>query len=103
VSDFLAFAFCAATGFAFAAMLSHFYQWVTAERADFSLTRTSPLGLAMTVVLSMFAGPFIVCQKVLAGLRSREIPALQALFGAVVAGMWSVCAGIFYLSLLLAV
>jgi hypothetical protein len=34
------------------------------------------------------------------GLRSRELQALPALVGVVIAGMWSVCAGIFYVSLL---
>ena len=94
-------AFCAATGFATAATISSFYQWVTAERADFSLSKTGLLGVALTILISMFAGPYIVTQKVIAGLRSKEIHALPAFFGAVVAGMWSVCAGIFYLSLLI--
>jgi hypothetical protein len=49
----------------------------------------------------MFGGPFIVVQKVLAGLRSRELRALPAFLGVLVAGMWSVCAGIFYISLLI--
>ena len=48
----------------------------------------------------MFGGPFIVVQKVWRACRSRELQALPALFGVVVAGMWSVCAGIFYVSLL---
>ena len=57
-------------------------------------------GIAVSVLLSMFGGPFIVMQKVVAGLRKQEIHALLALFGTLIAGMWSVCAGLFYLSLL---
>ena len=53
-------------------------------------------GLGLAVVISMFGGPFIVVQKVVAGLRAREISALPAAVGVIVAGMWSVCAGIFY-------
>jgi hypothetical protein len=49
--------------------------------------------------MSMFGGPFIVTQKVFAGLRSRELKAVPAVLGMIVVGMWSVCAGIFYLSL----
>ena len=50
----------------------------------------------------MFCGPFIVVRKVVAGLRARELTVLPALVGVVIAGMWSVCAGIFYVSLLIA-
>ena len=88
-------------GFVTAATISSFYQWVTSERADFSVERASFGGLAVAVMISMFGGPFIVMQKVLAGLRARELRAVPALLGVIVAGMWSVCAGIFYLSLLL--
>ena len=50
----------------------------------------------------MFCGPFIVVRKVVAGLRARELKVLPAVIGVVIAGMWSVCAGIFYVSLLIA-
>ena len=103
VSGLFAFAFCAATGFVFAATLSSLYQWVTSEPADFSIARAGLPGIAVVVVLSMFAGPFIVWQKVMAGLRTREINPVPATLGLALAGVWSVCAGIFHLSLLLAV
>ena len=90
---------CAAIGFASAGTIASFYQWITSERADFTIGRPSPAGLAVLVVLSMFGGPFIVAQKIVAGLRTHELRALPAAVGVVVAGMWSVCAGIFYLSL----
>ena len=41
-------------------------------------------------------------RRVLEGLKSRELKVLPALAGTVLAGMWSVCAGIFYVSLLIA-
>ena len=49
----------------------------------------------------MFCGPFIVVQQVLDGLQFAELKVLPALLGAIIAGMWSVCAGIFYVSLLI--
>ena len=88
-------------GFVTAATLCSFYKLVTSERADFSLAQRSVPGIAFAVVMIMFAGPFIVVQKVIAGLRSREISILPAMIGGIVAGMWSVCAGIFYISLLI--
>jgi hypothetical protein len=101
VSEFEVFLFCAAVGFASAGTIASFYQWVTSERADFSISRPSLAGWVVVVLISMFGGPFIVVQKVLAGLRSQEIRALPAVIGVVVAGMWSTCAGVFYLSLIL--
>ena len=102
MSEAAVFAYCAAVGFASAATIATFYQWVTSETAELFTARASAAGLAFTVVLSMFCGPFIVVRKVVAGLRSRELTVLPAIVGVVIAGMWSVCAGIFYVSLLVA-
>lgn len=101
MTEYGVFAYCAAVGFVTAATIASFYQWVTSERADFSLARTGLSGVILVILISMFGGPFIVVQKVVAGLRSHQITALPAVLGIAVAGMWSVCAGIFYLSLLL--
>ena len=100
MTEFGLFAFCAATGFVSAGTISSFYQWVTSERADFSVERKTTPGILIAILLTMFAGPFIVAQKVIAGLRTQEIRALPAIFAALISGMWSVCAGVFYLSLL---
>jgi hypothetical protein len=100
VSELGILAYCAAVGFAAAAVIASLYQWITAERADFLVARTSLLGMVVSVLITMFAGPFIVARKILVGLRSKELSALPALIGAILTGMWSVCAGIFYVSLL---
>ncbi len=102
MSNIGVFAYCAAMGFVAAATIATFYQWVTSEAAELFSVRATLWGLAFTVVLSMFCGPFIVVRKVIAGLRSRELKALPAIIGVVIAGTWSVCAGIFYVSLLIA-
>ena len=96
------FAYCAAVGFVAAATLSSFYELVTSRRADFSLPGGGLSKIAVVLVMSMFAGPFIVIQKLIAGLSSREISIIPAAFGAIIVGMWSVCAGVFYVSLLIA-
>ena len=101
MSELLVFAFCAAMGFVLAGTVSSFYKWMTSEPADFSIARSGFVGLLIAVLLSMFGGPFIVVQKVLAGLKSRQLSAVPVLFGVAVAGMWSVCAGIFVISLLI--
>ena len=100
VSQLAIFAYCAAMGFVAAATIATFYQWVTSEKAELFSARASVPGVVLVVLVSMFAGPFIVASKVLAGIRAGEIRVIPAIVGAAVAGMWSVCAGIFYVSLL---
>ncbi len=89
-------------GFVAAATIATFYQWMTSESAELFAVRPSFSGLAFAVLLSMFCGPFIVVRKVVTGLRSHELKMLPAVIGVTIAGMWSVCAGIFYVSLLVA-
>jgi hypothetical protein len=89
-------------GFVVAATISSFYQWVTSERAELFAVRPNVWGLIFAVLLSMFCGPFLVVRRVVEGLKTHELKLLPALVGAVIAGMWSVCAGIFYVSLLVA-
>lgn len=99
--DVLLLLFCAATGFAMAGTITSFYQLVTAEPADFLAGRESVAGNLVAVLLAMFGGPFIVTRKIMAGLRAGSVTLLPAAFGLVVAGMWSVCAGLFFLHLLI--
>jgi hypothetical protein len=102
VSNLGIFAYCAAIGFAMAATIATLYQWITSERPELFAMRPSALGLFLAIMLSMFCGPFLVVRRVLDGLRARELKVLPALVGTVIAGMWSVCAGIFYVSLFVA-
>lgn len=101
MSELGVFAYCAAIGFVAAATLATFYQWVTSERAELFAVKPTVPGVVFAILLSMFCGPFIVVRRVVSGLRERELAALPALLGVMVAGMWSVCAGIFYVSLML--
>lgn len=103
MSELGVFAYCAAIGFVVAATLASLYQLVTSERAELFAVKPTVPGVAFAVVLSMFCGPFIVVRRVVSGLRAREINALPALVGVLIAGMWSVCAGIFYVSLMVSV
>ena len=100
MSELGLFAFCAAMGFVAAGTISSFYRWVTSEPADFSVERKGIPGVILSIVISMFAGPFIVVEKVIAGVRAHQIRALPAALAVVLSGMWSVCAGVFYISLL---
>jgi hypothetical protein len=100
VSQVGVFAYCAAFGFVVAATLANFYQWVIAERAELFAVKPTVPGVVFAILLSMFCGPFIVIRRVVSGLREHEITMLPAVIGVIIAGMWSVCAGIFYVSLM---
>lgn len=103
MSEFLTFLYCAATGFVVAGVIASFYQLVTLQAADFLVTQKSVAGHLIAVLLSMFAGPVILAGKVVTGLQSRTIAVLPAFVGFMVVGMWSVLAGLFYLSVVLSV
>ncbi|MYZ47832.1 DUF6949 family protein [Propylenella binzhouense] len=99
--DLQVFVFCMAMGFALAGAVSSFYQLVTSEPANFRIGANSVFGNLTAVVISIFGGPFIVARLVLRGLRTREMSVAPVLVGLVVSAMWSTCAGIFFLSVLL--
>lgn len=100
--DLALFAYCAAIGFAAAGAVSSLYQLLTAEAADFTVHRSGVAGNVVAVLVSMFGGPAIIARKVVVGWRSRELTALPAAVGFTVAGVWSTCAGVFFVSLLAA-
>jgi hypothetical protein len=101
VSELGVFAYCAAVGFVVAATLTSFYQLVTKQQAELFAVKPTVPGVVFAVVMSMFCGPFLVVRRIISGLREREIAALPALLGVLIAGVWSVCAGIFYVSLMI--
>ena len=101
MSELAVFAYCAAIGFVAAATIANFYQWVTAQRAELFAVKPTVSGVAFAVVLGMFCGPFLVVQRIVLALRTREIAMLPAAVGVLIAGMWSVCAGLFYVSLMM--
>ncbi|WP_156953261.1 DUF6949 family protein [Afifella pfennigii] len=103
MSELQVLVFCAVTGFVAAATVASFYQWVTSQPADFRITAYSWSALSVTALLCVAAGPFIVAQRVRAALASEGTKLVPVLFGLAVCGLWSVCAGTLFLSLLIVV
>jgi hypothetical protein len=100
MTELLVFFFCAAIGFAIAGTAASFYQLVTAKPADFLVAHSGVTGNLVVVLLTMFGGPFIVTRKILDGMRAGQLTPLPAALGLLVVGLWSVCAGLFFLGLL---
>jgi hypothetical protein len=100
MADLLVFLFCAAIGFAMAGTTASLYQLVTAKPADFLVAHSGITGNLAIVLLTMFGGPFIVMRKIMDGMRAGQLTPLPAALGLLVVGVWSVCAGLFFLGLL---
>ena len=103
MGQFQAFSFCLVIGFVAAGTIASFYQLVTSERADFFASRETRIGWVIAVVLIMFGGPAIVARRIWQGIASRQMSPSVAAAGTVFAGMWSVVAGIFFVSLMIGV
>jgi cytochrome bd-type quinol oxidase subunit 2 len=98
MGELLALLFCATIGFVLAGVVASFYQLLTSEPADFFMPRATVSGNVVAVLLTMFGGPLFVMRRVVEGLRRRDINVLPAAAGVLFAGMWSVVAGIVFLS-----
>lgn len=92
---------CAIAGFVMSGVIGSFYQLLTAEKPDFMVTKATVGGNVAAVLMSMFAGPIILANKVIGGLGRNEMTVPWALINTAIAWIWSVCAGVFYFSLII--
>jgi hypothetical protein len=83
-----------AVGFAVSGVVSSFYQLVTSEHPEFLPFSKSPGAVMATIMLSMFAGPFIIARKAWAGLVNRETQAPLILLLLAICGLWSFYSGV---------
>lgn len=101
MSQGLILAFCTMMGFALAGAVSSLYQLVTSRTVEFQAFRQTAAGTAAALLISMFGGPFIVVRNILVGVRKRELGPVPVLVGLTISGIWSACAGVFFLSFVL--
>jgi len=95
--------FSAGFGFAVAGAVSSLHRLLTADGAGRlpNAGRGFSGNLAATLLI-IVGGPFVMAEKALAGLRARRFSGAVAGIGLLAAFLWSVCAGLFYMSLMLA-
>jgi hypothetical protein len=95
-------AYAAATGFVSAGLLASFYQLMTTEPPRFRVAETSIVAGTLSVILCMFAGPFMLMRVALFNHGAL----LQSAGSRVVAGLlasgWSFCSGVVVLQFVLA-
>lgn len=89
-------------GFVLAGTLASFYQFIANRPVRFMVSVESWLMALASILLCIFAGPFIIMRNALRGRRIEHRP-IGWLFGSsAIAGVWSLCSGIVVLNLILA-
>ncbi|MCB1459488.1 MAG: hypothetical protein KDJ48_09550 [Nitratireductor sp.] len=101
MGDWWLFGFVIAFGFTTAGLIAGIHSAATASAPSFRLYLHSPLAVAWSVAVCMFAGPWLVLSQ---GLRyfangRLPVPAFGLLAGLSV--VWSFCSGVFVVELLL--
>jgi len=83
-----------AVGFAMSGVAASFYRLVTSEKADFLPFSSSFTGNIVAILLSMFAGPFIIAGKVRNGLKKQEMTGPLIALLLLICSIWSFYSGV---------
>ena len=83
-----------AVGFAMSGAAASFYRLVTSESADFLPFSSSFAGNIVAILLSMFAGPFIIACKVRNGLKNEEMAGPLVALLLIICSIWSFYSGV---------
>lgn len=92
-----------AVGFATSGVASSFYQLMTSERPEFLPFSSSLTANVIAILLSMFAGPFIIFRKVWSGITNREMQLPLVALLVVICTLWSFYSGVAVLYITVAI
>ncbi|GGB59568.1 hypothetical protein GCM10011316_34480 [Roseibium aquae] len=92
--DLLIAGYIACAGFVAAGLLGSFYQLLTNHPPRFTFPVESVVGTVVSIVVCMFAGPFIIMRNAIRGRRIENRPLGWLVASSTIAGMWSLCSGI---------
>ena len=100
--EMFALAYASCIGFVCAGILGSLYQLIATRPVRFVVSVESWFSAFMSILLCVFAGPFIIMRNALRGRRIEHRP-IGWLFGSsAIAGVWSACSGILVLNAILA-
>jgi hypothetical protein len=103
----LLFTYAAACGFVVAALLATGYQLVANRPARFEMVRdvaeASLFGAVGRALLVIWAAPYIIMRNAVRGRLVERRPLGWLVASFLIAGIWSVCAGIIVLSFAIAI
>ena len=83
-----------AVGFAMSGVTASFYRLVTSESADFLPFSGSLTANIIAILLSMFAGPFIIARKVWSGLKNQDMKTPLVALLLFICSIWSFYSGV---------
>ncbi|WP_428641066.1 DUF6949 family protein [Roseibium sp.] len=93
--------YIACAGFVAAGVLGSLYQLVTKEPPRFNFTGESVLSFLAGMFMCIFAGPFIIMRNAIRGRRIENRPLGWLVASSTIAGMWSMCSGLFVMNVAL--
>ncbi|SNZ08490.1 DUF6949 family protein [Cohaesibacter gelatinilyticus] len=100
--EMFALVYASCIGFVCAGILGSLYQLISARPVRFVVSVESWFSAFASILLCVFAGPFIIMRNALRGRRIEHRP-IGWLFGSsAIAGVWSACSGILVLNMILA-
>lgn len=94
LSELFIAAYIGCSGFVAAGILGSFYQLVTGEPPKFALQLETWLKGMSSLLMCIFAGPFIIMRNAIRGRRIEHRPIGWLVASSTIAGMWSICSGL---------
>lgn len=91
---FVAF-YIGSAGFVSAGLIGSFYQLLTDQPPRFNIAVESLFGAIAVVTVCLLAGPFIIMRNAIRGRRIEGRPLGWLVASSTIAGMWSLCSGLF--------
>ncbi|MBC00987.1 MAG: hypothetical protein CML67_15765 [Rhodobacteraceae bacterium] len=97
MTDLALAAYIGSAGFVVAGILGSFYQLLTGEPLKFAISVETWLKGVFSCLLCVFAGPFIIMRNAIRGRKIEQRPIGWLVASSTIAGMWSICSGVFVL------
>jgi len=94
MQDLFVAGYIACAGFIAAGVLGSFYQLLTNNPPRFTFPVESMAGAVFSVMVCVFAGPFIIMRNAIRGRRIENRPIGWLVASSTIAGMWSLCSGV---------
>jgi hypothetical protein len=99
MTDLALAAYIGSAGFVVAGILGSFYQLLTGEPLKFAISVETWLKGVFSCFLCVFAGPFIIMRNAIRGRKIEQRPIGWLVASSTIAGMWSLCSGVFVLQI----
>ncbi len=93
--------YIACSGFVAAGVLGSLYQLITKEPPKFNFGGETIMAFMAGLFMCIFAGPFIIMRNAIRGRRLENRPLGWLVASSTIAGMWSMCSGLFVMNVAL--